>query len=105
MLNNAFNEAGVKDMTTLTPAMYGVMILIMFVLLRSISAVFATFIVMLLSIIGGMGFAGWMGTPITPTSSIAPVVIMTLAIADSIHILKSILVVLQKGNTKRDAVI
>ena len=105
MLNNAFNEAGVKDMTTLTPAMYGVIILIMFVLLRSISAVFATFIVMLLSIIGGMGFAGWMGTPITPPSSIAPVVIMTLAIADSIHILKSILVVLQKGNTKRDAVV
>ena len=78
MLNNAFNEAGVKDMTTLTPAMYGVIILIMFILLRSITAVFATFIVMLLSIIGGMGFAGWMGTPITPPSSIAPVVICLL---------------------------
>ena len=105
MLNNAFNEAGVKDMTTLTPAMYGVIILIMFILLRSITAVFATFIVMLLSIIGGMGFAGWVGTPITPPSSIAPVVIMTLAIADSIHILKSVLFLLQRGKAKKDAII
>ncbi|MBN38834.1 MAG: RND transporter [Opitutae bacterium] len=105
MLNNAFNEAGVKDMTTLTPAMYGVIILIMFILLRSVSAVFATFVVMLLSIVGGMGFAGWMETPITPPSSIAPVVIMTLAIADSIHILKSILEALRKGRPKRDAIV
>ena len=105
MLNNAFNEAGVKDMTTLTPAMYGVIILIMFILLRSLSAVFATFIVMLLSIISGMGFAGWMGIPITPPSSIAPVVIMTLAIADSIHILKSVFGALGGSTTKRDAII
>ena len=105
MLNNAFNEAGVKDMTTLTPAMYAVIILIMFILLRSLSAVFATFLVMLFSIISGMGFSGWMGIPITPPSAIAPVVIMTLAIADSIHILKSVFNALRESMTKRDAII
>ena len=105
MLNNAFNEAGMKDMMTLTPAMYGVIIVIMFLLLRSLSAVFSTFVVILLSIISGMGFAGWAGIPITPPSSIAPVVIMTLAIADSIHILKSILGFLPEYATKREAIV
>lgn len=105
MLNNAFNEAGMKDMMTLTPSMYLVIILIMFFLVRTIAGVAATFFVMLFSIISGMGFAGWVGIPLTPPSSIAPVIIMTLAIADSIHILKSILSEMSNGASKKDAIV
>ncbi len=105
MLNNAFNEAGIKDMTTLTPIMYALILGIMFLMLRSFSAVFATLCVIILSVVTAMGSAGYIGIPITPPSSIAPTVIVTLAIADSIHILKGVLLSLSRGLDKKDAII
>jgi predicted RND superfamily exporter protein len=105
MMNNAFNEAGMNDMMTLTPIMYGIILVIMVVMLRSFFAVVATFNVILFSVISGMGLAGFFGIPITPPSSIAPTVIVTLAIADSIHILKGILYSLSLGHSKKDSII
>lgn len=105
MMNNAFNEAGMQDMMTLTPAMYGLIILIMFVLLRSFSAVVSTFFVLFLSVLSGMGLGGFAGIPITPIASVAPTVIVTLAIADSIHILKSIMGFLSDGMNKKEAIV
>jgi len=105
MLNNAFNEAAMKDMATLTPIMYGVILLIMAIMLRSVFAVVATFNIILFSVISGMGLAGHFGIPMTPPASIAPTVILTLAIADSIHILKSILYSMGLGHSKKDSII
>lgn len=105
MLNNAFNEAGMGDMMTLTPIMYGLILLIMAITLRSLFSVVATFIILIFSVVFGMGMAGWFGIPITPVSSMAPTVIVTLAIADSIHILKTILKNLSNGMEKKEAII
>ena len=105
MLNNAFNEAGVKDMSTLTPLMYLVIMVIMIIFLRKISAIIATFMVIFLSVFSAMGFAGWFGIPMTPPSFIAPTVIITLAIADSVHIIKSIIAFMQLGQSKQDAIV
>ncbi|OUR99591.1 hypothetical protein A9Q84_00805 [Halobacteriovorax marinus] len=105
MMNNAFNEAAMNDMSTLTPIMYAVILLIMAVLLKSGMAVLATLNVIFFSVVAGMGAAGLFGIPITPPSSIAPTVILTLAIADSIHILKSILYSMSLGHSKKDSII
>ena len=105
MLNNAFNEAAMGDMMTLTPIMYGLILLIMAITLRSLFSVVATFIILIFSVVFGMGMAGWFGIPITPVSSMAPTVIVTLAIADSIHILKTILKNLSNGMEKKEAII
>ena len=87
MLNNAFAETSVKDMATLTPLMYGAMFLLMSFFLRSWLGMLGGFMVVFVSTVTAMGLMGWMGIPITPPSAIAPTIIMTLAIADSIHIL------------------
>jgi predicted RND superfamily exporter protein len=105
MLNNAFNEAGMKDMTTLTPLMYLILIIIMVFFLKSFFATLSTVMVLLFSVIGGMGLAGHFGIPLTPPSSIAPTVILTLAIADSVHILKAILAYMKEGMAKREAIL
>jgi predicted RND superfamily exporter protein len=104
-MNNAFNEAAMNDMSTLIPLMYLVIIIIMAVLLKSVFSVINTFVVIVLSVVGAMGFAGWAGIPITPPSSIAPTVILTLGIADSIHLLKSIIGYMKKGLAKREAIL
>jgi len=104
-MNNAFNEAAMKDMSTLIPLMYIIILVIMVVLLKTIFTVLNTFFIIFLSVIGAMGFAGWAGIPITPPSSIAPTVILTLAIADSVHILKAIINFMKQGFDKSRAII
>lgn len=104
-MNNAFNEAAMNDMTTLIPMMYLIILVIMVILLRTVFTVINTFFIIMLSVVGAMGFAGWAGIPITPPSSIAPTVILTLAIADSVHLLKAIIAFMKKGLSKADAIV
>ena len=105
MLNNAFFEGSMTDMSTLVPMMYAIMLIIMVIALRSLSATIGTFIVITFSIVFGMGVAGWFGVLLTPPSMSAPTIIMTLAIADSIHILVTMITEMRNGRTKYDAII
>ena len=104
MMNNAFSEASQNDMKTLTPLMFLAMFLIMYFSLKSVSGTFATIAIIMLSMITAMGLAGWFHTGITPPSASAPTIIMTLAIADSIHILVIMLREMRRGKTKYEAI-
>ena len=97
MLNNAFAEAGLADVMSLIPLMYLVLIGIMVVSLRSPSGTIATLLVIGFSTVTAMGLAGYAGIKLTPISVIAPTIILTLAIADSIHILMTMLTLLREG--------
>ncbi|MFQ5650349.1 MAG: RND family transporter [bacterium] len=105
MLNNAFSEAGIRDLQTLVPAMYLLMFLIMLFILRSVTGTLATIIVIFLSTGTAMGLAGWLGIGLTAPSSQAATMIMTLAIADSIHILVTMLREMRRGLSKREAIV
>jgi predicted RND superfamily exporter protein len=105
MLNNAFSEAGINDLSTLVPLMYLTMFLIMFVVLRSVSGTVATIMVVFLSTVTAMGVAGWFKVGLTPPSAQAPTMIMTLAIADSIHILVIMLREMRRGLSKNEAIV
>ncbi|MDQ6958903.1 MAG: MMPL family transporter [Mariprofundaceae bacterium] len=105
MLNNSFAESGQADLGTLIPLMYLVLLLVTVVALRSISATAVTLGVIMLSTMVGMGGAGLMGVALTPISASAPTVIMTLAIADSIHILMSMRSFLREGMDKHRAIV
>ncbi len=100
MLNNAFAESGQTDAMTLIPIMYGVLLVFMVVLLRSLSGTIATLLVIGFSTIAAMGFAGYMGIKLTPISITAPTIVLTLAIADSIHILVTQLGLMRDGADK-----
>lgn len=105
MLNNAFFEASMKDMRTLLPLMYLIILLVTYFLVRSIAATFGTLLVLLLSVTTAMGMAGWLGIKLTPPSSAAPTIIMTLAVADSVHILVTMLTTMWRGTGKREAIV
>lgn len=103
MLNHAFSESGQRDAATLMPAMFTVLVLLMVVTLRSVSASLATFAVIGLSTATALGVAGYLGIELNPVAVNAPTIIMTLAIADSIHILVSMLAAMREGADKRTA--
>jgi len=104
MLTNAFFESSMNDMMTLIPAMYLIIILAMLVLLRSIGATIATLFIIVFSMVAGVGAAGWAGIKLTPPSSAATTIIMTLAVADSVHILATLFAGMRKGMARLEAI-
>ena len=104
-LNNAFAEVGTQDMGLLVPLMFAVILLLTFAILRSATATLATLVVILFSVVSGMGMAGFLGIKLTPVSASAPIVILTLAIADSIHILVSMRSLMLGGKNKMEAIV
>ncbi len=104
-LNNAFNQSAKNDLLKLFPFMYGVLLLVMIILVRSASGTFTALLVIGLSVITAMGVGGHMGIKLTPPSAIAPNVILTIAVADSVHLLVTMLREMRKGASKHAAIV
>lgn len=105
MMSNAFTEAATHDIKTLIPAMYAVIVVVMWLMLRSGSATFATMLVVLFSALTAVGCAGYLGMHLTPPSAAAPQIITTLAVADSIHVYLTFFSLLRDGKAKWDAIV
>lgn len=104
-LNNAFLEASMADSAKLIPMAFLFILIISYILLRSVVGVLNVFIVCILSIVFAMGCGGWMGVGLTPPSASAPIIIVTLAVADSIHLLVSALNRMRDGFTQKESIL
>lgn len=104
-LNNAFLEASIQDMSSLVPAMYLIILVVAYILLRSLVATALVLVVIIPSILVAMGMGGWMGVGLTPPSASAPTIITTLAVADSIHLLVTMFNQMRQGKTQRESLI
>ena len=102
-MNSAFAEASLNDNATLVPLMFGVVILSMVFLLKTVSGTIATLVVVITSIAAAMGLAGWAGIFLTGPSAGAPTMILTLAVADCVHILTTFFYEMRQGVEKRKA--
>lgn len=103
MMNNSFAEASLTDNATLVPAMFGVVIVTMLILLRTFTGTLSTVVIIAASIAGAMGLAGWGGLFLTGPSASAPTMILTLAVADCIHILSTMFYEMRHGVEKKKA--
>ena len=103
MMNNAFAESSLLDNTTLMPAMYGIVIGVLFLCLHSVSSIFTVVLLIVSSVIAALGIAGWAGIFLTPTSAISPTIILTMAVADCVHILVTFLHNMRLGHEKKQA--
>ena len=104
MFDNAFSEATRDDMKTLVPVMFLVLVIIIGLALRSYTGTIATLIIIVMSMVTGMGLAGWAGIALTTGSGIAPTIILTLAVADSVHIMATVYQQMSLGQKKLEAV-
>ena len=105
MLNNAFAETGMSDGATLMPLMFVVIFALTWIIVRSFTATSATLVIIGLSSMIGMAIGGYFGVKLTPISMSAPIVILTLAVADSIHILLSLRNLMREGLEKTEAIV
>jgi len=104
MFDNAFSEATRDDMKTLIPLMLLVLVAIIGITLRSYTGTIATLLIILMSMVTGLGLAGWAGIALTTGSGIAPTIILTLAVADSVHIMATVYQQMRLGKEKLQAV-
>jgi len=104
-MDGAFFEANDTDMSTLFPAMFICILLMLGLLLRSVSATIISLIVIVCSVGVGMGTGLWSGIIMTSASNPAPLMIMILAVADCVHLLVTFLQQLGLNKSKREAMI
>lgn len=104
-LNNAFNEMNQKDTETLVPLMLLVIIVMVGLLLRSVSGTIITVLVIVFSVVVAVSSMGWMNIPINNINFASPIIILTLAVADCIHLLSTYLKGLRRGLTREVALL
>ncbi len=90
VINNQFAVSGAEDGSTLTPAMFIAILLIVGLMLRSVVGVAMTLIVIVVSALCGMASLGWTGTALNSVTILAPLMISILAVASAVHVLASV---------------
>jgi len=105
MMNNAFSESAKADIANLVPISFAVMLLLLAVLVGGITGTFCTLLVIACSITVAMGIGGYIGFPISPPSATFPTIILTIAIANCVHILVTFLHDMRQGMSKHEALI
>ena len=103
MMNNAFGEASLNDNSTLVPLMYGIVLLVLIICLRSFTATLSVILLIVFSIISALGLSIYAGIKLTPTSAMAPTIILTMAVADCVHLLVTFLHNMRLGQDKKSA--
>lgn len=103
--NVTMGEAIGQDISSLLVISFAVMLVIMLVMLRTISGVVLVTALIGMSVLITMGLFGWAGYTLTPPTGFVPTAIMTIAVADTIHILVSYYFHLREGEEKREALL
>ncbi|MBV1934654.1 MAG: MMPL family transporter [Parvibaculaceae bacterium] len=105
MLMGVFFEAARSDMFLLIPLTLVAAGIMLMIFLRSYAAVFAMLALVGLAAAAAMGVSTWFVRIINPSSVAAPVIIMTIAMASSIHVVIATMQNLTSGLPKREAVL
>jgi len=104
MIDQAFAEASRNDLMTLAPAAFIVMTLLVGISLRSFFGTLAAVAVTVLSMLTALGLIGWLGVPLNAISVGAPGLMLTLAIADNVHVLTTMFQLMRQGRSKQEAI-
>lgn len=102
-MNNSFATEAQKDSQTLVPLMFLAIIVVLWGLLRSFTGTISTVLIIVFAISSTMGLAGWMGFYLSTATVNVPTVLMTLAVADCVHVIASTTYAMRQGMPKKEA--
>ena len=103
LMNFSFADFAKKDFSTIVPLMFLTVIVIMWLLLKTVVGTFSTVVVIASSIAATMGVAGWFGMFMSTATVNVPTMVMTLAVADCIHVISTMLYGMRLGKDKKEA--
>ncbi len=100
-----FSESADRDTGVLIPLMLLMVSVLVFWFLRSVMAVLLTLLTLGLSIVVLLGSAGWVGYTLNTVTAVAPIVIITLAVCDCVHLFLGYFKQLEAGQSKVESVL
>ncbi|MYF24418.1 MAG: MMPL family transporter [Nitrospira sp. SB0672_bin_25] len=104
-VNHVMTEAVDDDMQILAPAAFLVIVCVAALLLRSLFGTLSLVVVLIFVIGSTMGVIGWAGMVLNAVNSGVPIIIMTMAIADSVHIIEKIMSGMRQGLDRNAAIV
>ena len=104
VMSQAFGDAAMDDISELGPIILVAILVVMTILLRSFIGTICTLVIVIFSALGAMGAAGWAGIVLSPGSAGAPTIIMTVAIAHSVHVIWSTIRSMRGGVNRNEAI-
>ncbi|EPW6455657.1 efflux RND transporter permease subunit [Vibrio vulnificus] len=103
-MNHSFAMAAQNDSATLVPTMLLVILVFLTLMLRSFLSVLATLVVIIGAIVATLGIVGSAGMFLHVASVNVPTLIMTLAVADCVHVIASMRHFMRQGMPKSQAI-
>ncbi|WP_104041979.1 efflux RND transporter permease subunit [Vibrio hyugaensis] len=103
-MNYAFMTAAQEDSSTLVPTMLLVILVFLTIMLRSFLSVIATLVVIIGSVMATMGLSGWAGMFLSTATVNVPTLVMTLAVADCVHVIATMRQFMQNGFSKAHSI-
>lgn len=103
MYNNAFFEAAMAD-GRLIPIMYGILLLITLLMFRSVLATLCVLVTVYMATGAASGIAGYLGMSLTSLSASAPLIILTVCVADAVHVAAGVLRLMRNGIGRQEAI-
>jgi len=100
IVNNTFNEMSTQDMQQLIPLMFVVIVVLLQLILRSVVGTISTVVIIAMSVLVTQGAMGWMGYAVNQVNVMSPIIILTLAVCDCVHLLNNYLFNLSKGDDR-----
>ena len=100
LMNYSFSEQAMADSSTLIPLSFLVMAVILALLVGGFAGTVSVLLIISFSIVVAMGLGGFIGFPITSPTATAPVVILTVAVANCVHMLVTFLHEMRHGLDK-----
>jgi len=106
--STAFNatlaRAVANDLTTLMPLSYFIIFVGLFLFLRSLLGTAAIFLLITTCLICTFGFFGWVAPVLTPIAGFAPSILLSIMVADSVHVLVTYFHQTNLGESKKAAI-
>lgn len=95
-----------KDMQKMVPIVIVVILIVLFLLLRSVKGTLLTFFVVIISTLWTFGLMAWLNIPIYSVSTMIPVMLIAIGVADGIHLFNHLQLHISQnpGVSKKDAI-
>lgn len=104
LLSHSFYSVAQSDMAKLVPVMTLLLFIAISLFFRSIKPAVAALSVLGLAIFIVVGVAGWLGIALSPASAEAPVIVLTIATAEAIHIIGGMYALQRQGKPRAGAI-
>ncbi|MEL6302646.1 MAG: MMPL family transporter [Pseudomonadota bacterium] len=101
--DQTFDELSISDFFRFIPIVAAIVVVLLTIALRSLAATASIIVIVLLSIVATLGIAGYLGFRLNAATVAVPSIVMTLAVADSVHMLSVFLARFRGGASRADA--